>query len=85
MYGLIRQALRGASIPVRRMSSFESCSAQNFEHSDHVRLAETSKVTDVHAHLAAGSQCNKIPRMVLQILREVVVAPSVRSGLSAAT
>ena len=62
------------------MSSLESCSTQNFEHSDHVNCAETSKVTDVHARLAASSQCNKLPRMVLQILREVVVAPLGRSG-----
>ena len=30
MYGLSRQALRGASTPVRRMSSFECCRAQRF-------------------------------------------------------
>ena len=34
VYGLIRQALRGASIPVRSMFSFDSCSAQELQHSD---------------------------------------------------
>ncbi len=65
--------------------SFESSSAQQSEHSDYVNFTETSKVTDVHARVAASTQCNKLSRMMLQILREVVVAPLVRSGLSAAT
>ncbi len=64
-----------------RMSSFESCSAQKSEHSDYVILRNKQG----NRHMTRAGTVQQLSRMMLQILREVVVAPLVRSGLSAAT